>query len=514
MKSTSKTIYQDITPYSFLLLGLLGLTLFSGIILSSSLVSADNDSVVDEISITVPVSCTLSGTGMTSHTAEIANGTYTPDIGTTTLKAFCNDNEGFAIYAIGYTDNEDGKNVLTSSTLGSIYDIETGTATSGDDSQWAMKLSTIANPTPTYPIIIAGSTDDTDKEQGDPDYSTFQEVPDDYTLVAKRTAGTDIGTNAEGATLKSTHQAYISKTQPAGTYTGQVKYTLVHPHTAEKPQKPLTCNPSGTTISSIVCMQDINSANKSSILSSMTEDNQYTLTDKRDGKTYTIAKLKDGNIWMTQNLDHDIVTDGSVIYDNTTTDLGWNSSTNSYDAASWIPSTATSTTIFNESYSNPQSYDPGELYWNGVVTSGSTNQISTTGEPHYHLGNYYNWTAAVALNNNTFYPQTEATQSICPTGWTLPNNSSYQNLIRQYGWSSHQMVNPSIWNTAIKTPLSGYILYNLEWVGYEGSFWTSELTDLDFGQGDYLSIDYNDNVYVGTRSLVTAYGSSIRCLTR
>ena len=31
-------------------------------------------------------------------------------------------------------------------------------------------------------------------------------------------------------------------------------------------------------------------------------DTQYTLRDTRDGKTYTVAKLKDGNCWMTKNL--------------------------------------------------------------------------------------------------------------------------------------------------------------------------------------------------------------------
>ena len=93
--------------------------------------------------------------------------------------------------------------MLTNSTLGSTYDIETGTAITGNDSQWAMKLSTVTSPTPTYPIIIAGSTDDTEKEQGDPDFTTFQEVPDDYAKVSYRTSATDTGTNAEGATLKS-----------------------------------------------------------------------------------------------------------------------------------------------------------------------------------------------------------------------------------------------------------------------------------------------------------------------
>lgn len=217
-------------------------TIISGLILSSASVSADNDSVVDEINITVPVSCTLSGTGQNSHNAEINNGQYNSAIGETTLKAFCNDNNGFAIYAIGFTDNEDGKNVLTNATLGSTYDIETGTAITGNNSQWAMKLSIVTSPTPAYPIIIAGSTDDAEKEQGDPDFTTFQSVPDDYTLVAKRTSGTDTGTSAEGATLKSTYQAYISQAQPAGTYTGQVKYTLVHPYTADPPEKPFACS--------------------------------------------------------------------------------------------------------------------------------------------------------------------------------------------------------------------------------------------------------------------------------
>ena len=67
---------------------LLGVTSVLGMVLASSRVSAEDPSVVDQINITVPVSCTMSGTGMQSHNAEIANGTYTPDIGSTTLHAF------------------------------------------------------------------------------------------------------------------------------------------------------------------------------------------------------------------------------------------------------------------------------------------------------------------------------------------------------------------------------------------------------------------------------------------
>lgn len=229
---------QNINP-SFMIVGaLLSTTLLLGAILTSVKVSAD-DPTVENVSVTVSTSCTMTGTG-TNHTATTVNGiVYSgQDLGLTTLKAFCNDSNGFAIYAIGFTDDEDGKNVLTSSTLGSSHDIQTGTNTSGNSS-WAFKLGTVSSPTPTYPIIIAGSTGDTLKQTGDTDYSSYAEIPDDYAKVAYRTASTDVGSSAEGSTLTADYQVFIGNTQPAGTYIGQVKYVLVHPSTAAKPVAPL-----------------------------------------------------------------------------------------------------------------------------------------------------------------------------------------------------------------------------------------------------------------------------------
>ena len=210
--------------FSYIPVVLCGAMLLLTLLMTSTAVSADDDtSVVDQINITVPIACTISGTGQNSHNATINNGQYDSAVGETIIKAFCNDSEGFAIYAVGFTDDEYGKNVLSSSTLGSTFDIATGTTPSGANSNWAMKLSTITNPEPTYPIVIENN------------YDSFQEVPDEYTMVAKRESGTDIGTGAEGSALRSTYQVYISSTQPSGTYTGQVKYTLIHPNDANPP---------------------------------------------------------------------------------------------------------------------------------------------------------------------------------------------------------------------------------------------------------------------------------------
>ena len=205
--------------YICILTVLSSLTFLSGSILSSAKVSAD-DSVVDQVTITVPVSCSLSGTGMNTHNAEVLNGTYEQNIGTTTLKAYCNDTNGFSIFATGFTGDVVGatnSNKLVGTSVTSNATIATGTATSGDTSNWAMKLATPTSPAPTYPITIATGFD------------AYHAVPNNYTRVAYRASGTDIGQVAEGSTLTTTYAAYISRTQYADTYSGKVKYTLIHP---------------------------------------------------------------------------------------------------------------------------------------------------------------------------------------------------------------------------------------------------------------------------------------------
>ena len=214
---------------------LVAITAFSFVALTLPSVLAD-DGFVDVITINVPVSCSLAASGMNTHTATIQNGNTMSDIGTTNVKVTCNDNTGYALYAIGYTNDEYGNNKLTNATLGSTHDIITATTVTTGTSSWAMKLTKTAN---SYTPIIAGSTDDANRQTGDPDFSGYTAVPEEYTKVAYFPSSTDIGSGASGSNLTTTYRAYISQTQPAGTYIGQVKYTLVHPSTAGKPVTPL-----------------------------------------------------------------------------------------------------------------------------------------------------------------------------------------------------------------------------------------------------------------------------------
>ena len=194
---------------------LVAVTLVAGAFLMNPKAIASD--AVDDVSITVPVACTISGTN-TAHTANVVNGTYEDDIGTTTIKAYCNDSEGFAIYAAGYTGDEIGgtnSTKLVGTAASSNATIVTGTAISGNTSNWAMKLATDTNAT--YALTL------------DNGYGIYSTVPNAYTKVAHRDGMTDVGASATGSTLTTTYAAYISGTQLADTYTGKVIYTMVHP---------------------------------------------------------------------------------------------------------------------------------------------------------------------------------------------------------------------------------------------------------------------------------------------
>ncbi len=481
---------------------LVSLTTISGLLLSSTITHADgNTSSSDAVSVTVDTACTMTGgptgesTTDNTYTATIDPGTYS-EISGSKLVTLCNDNLGYSLYAIGFSgDSYDSATHTDLIGSGSIGNIQTGT--SGTNSYWAMKLEAVSGVTP--PTILN-------------DFDNYHVIPSSYTQIAKQETATGSPTDA-GASVQTKYKVNISSSQTAGTYQGKVKYTMVHPNTAPAPTPPpapsADCN---TPVPNLTYMQDLNSSNKATVLTSMTEDSQYYLRDKRDEKPYCVAKLKDGNIWMTQNLDHDIKTDGSVAYTPATTDV----------LSTWTPSTATyptGTTTWNGSTTAPESYDPGELYWSG--TPDDTTPVST-GNSHYHLGNYYNWTAAVAMNNSSSYTtdQQDVNQSICPANWTLPKSGnvvttsgSFQYLVTQYGWdsSSGTMTNPNIWNSPIKASLSGFWGGSLGYVGSLGTFWSPMVLDSYLSYSLYAfsggGVDPDGGVSRGG-------GLSVRCLAR
>ena len=506
--------------------GLIILTLVSSIFLSSTIVSTE-DVHVSNVNVAVPVSCEISGEGNTSHSAVVNNGTYREDIGKTTLTVFCNDASGFAIYAAGYTGDVIGETDSTKLIgIASDLKISTGTYVQGTttDSVWSMKLTKVTDTSEAY------NPNNLTIENG---FSSYSAVPNAYTKVASFSSTTDL---TLGSKLETTYAAYVSGLQRTDTYVGKVKYTIVHPASAEAP---VACNTNAATIGKALCMQDFTGPNRSAIIASMVQDQQYTIKDKRDGKTYTIAKLADGNVWMNQNLDLDL--DSTRVYTNEDTDIGYNATTGEYDTATWIPSKATYATNDNTwewSTTTLESYDPGNVYWSGVYDwtayynscdnnsencdeslNPETSAFVSSGIPQYKLGNFYNWTAAVAMNDSSEYltDGIDVNQSICPAGWTLPKNGTgdgtFYDLWGEYGLSSSaDNGTNSLWGSPLYYPVAGAWRGSFFSVGKDSYYWTSVVAGDRYAYGSDINGRYNHAYPNGGGGRIS--GSSIRCIVR
>ena len=432
----SKTIYS-----------LIGVTAVSVAVLNIPATTATSASSQAQASVNVHTTCSMTATVNTAHNATLISGTYSsgdyPDgIGKTTIQTFCNDQSGYAIYAIGFTNNQLGSTVLKGASLSSDYDIATGTATSGDTSSWAMKISAVSG---TYaPTINNG-------------YSSFSTVPSSWTKVASLTSSTDsTSTTNIGSKIETTYAAYISNAQPAGTYSGQVKYALVHP---------------SVTPESYV-MQDVADWGNN-----LLPGVQYNATDSRDGKEYTVALLEDGNVWMTKNLD---LAGGTTL-----TPANSNVTTN-YT----LPASRTSA---NGGVTLDGGFD------NDAVADVYNSNSTTCGDnrPCY---SYYSHAAATAGTNQS--SGGEAVSDICPKGWKLPTRAEFEALMSLYTTGVALTASPfyGVYNGAYDRGsfLSG---------GEFGSYWSSTISDAEDAQGAGFNSSMAD---IGESD--KNFGFSVRCI--
>ena len=395
----------DFFYYAFrnILLVSIPLLVVCSIVLSHlSFHSSATGSGTDQIQFSLSVSCTLSSVVDSAHTKEITNGTYHSDVGKTTITTLCNDGNGYSVYANGYSNNKEGNTKLINAEHPE-YSIDTGLATSGLTSAWAMKLNNIPDdPSPTPPVI-------------EPAYNnTYGLVPQYWTRVASRPSGTtDMD---EGSSFATTYAIYTTSNQHAGTYNGQVKYVLTHPSTQPY----------------VYYMQEVDKWKNTIAL-----EESVQAIDMRDGKKYWVTKLKDGNIWMTQNLDLDIGGANTAPLNSNNTDISTTASgsgvyTDGYSVNNgiytWIPENSTTNSSWTNSVTKEYSYDPGNIYPDNLVSQ----QIAGS---HGLSGNFYNWTAAIASNNSVNISSNGAANSVCPKNWRLPNydDKELDNLFAIYG---------------------------------------------------------------------------------
>ena len=375
-----KPLLRTLTP----LLLMLGLTSLAFVVLSATRTHAAETATA---SVTVPVSCTITATPSNGGNATMNGGTYNAAAVETTLSAACNDNGGYSVYAIGYSGDASGDSNSTSmigpSVGGTPLLIPSCTgdncaSTAPDSSRWAMKLTSISGTS--TPTILGG-------------YDGFSSIPLESTKVITYPSSTSIGDRSE---TKATYAVAISSAQPSGTYTGKVKYTIVHPNYA---------NADGT----LPTMQDATSSSLAELMPNTGDST--TLVDSRDGKSYTVAKLADGKYWMTSNLD---LAGGTALSpadtDVTTTYI------NGFTSGNGL--TKSGNTIVLPSSSSSFSTSDNNL---AVVYNSGRTECTSPG-----CYSYYSFPAATlgAKRSNGSTKETRigynTAASICPKGWRLP----------------------------------------------------------------------------------------------
>lgn len=200
------------------------------------------------------------------------------------------------------------------------------------------------------------------------------------------------------------------------------------------------------------------------------------LIDRRDTKSYWVAKLDDGNCWMTQNLALNL--NGKTL---TTSD--------SDVSANWSGASGVSSALWGDTGANV-------IKW----------YASGTGSGRASYGNHYSWEAATAGTGSKVTTNgANASNSICPKNWKLPTKDQFVTLAGG--------LNPvTIQAAPYYFVFGGYVNSgSLTNAGERGYYWSSTANNsttsayvLSFHSGS-VNPSSNYNRYIGM---------SVRCLVQ
>ena len=390
---------------------------------------------------------------------------------TANLKVTTNNTTGYAVYMQTADDSSELKatNPQVRERISPVTGVMTSEDYTSNLNQWGYAIgSTVSNDAEYRAVPKAGEaaivkTEGISRE-------------DDYALSFAVAVGSDL---------------------PAGLYTNQLLVSVV--------ANPIEVR----SLNDITYMQEMTSE----ICSITFENETKQLIDTRDGKSYWVAKLKDGNCWMTQNLALTAPEGGRKLTPSDT-DI----------TEEWtLPETMTETGRWSDAD------DKAILSMN--VDNG--------------IGTYFTFHAATA--------QTEqigdiVAGSVCPKGWRLPlagtnynnTNGSYYNLLNAYGLTEQTKSVAGNYNVTLpdgntitsaitteqyaltgeplKIQRSGIVVATTGEISYEyasGQLWSS----VKFGNEQTYALSYDggggvETSYNNVWFSLARFGKPVRCVAK
>lgn len=276
---------------------------------------------------------------------------------------------------------------------------------------------------------------------------------------------------ADYETTTVTFGAKIGYNLPAGDYEDDIKFTAYvngvdgGPEDGTKPGEP-GVDPDSDKMQAFDC-------------STLEASTSRTLIDKRDGNEYTVAKLADGRCWMTQNL-----------------------------------------RLAGKTISNADSDTFSTIEIPNNNWSSSTDQAAKRDNAYtYVIDNdshdvLYNYAAATAGSIKGQSNSTQATESICPTGWTIPTMAEYENLLSVAGISMNSAGAATMRAEPYNYTIPGYVMYNsstLQMSGSQTYYWTATAYDTNYRKALLMQ---SNQVHTSAGAMNRYFGLPVRCIAR
>ena len=280
--------------------------------------------------------------------------------------------------------------------------------------------------------------------------------------------------------------AKASNTQASGTYNGVINFTAVS-NIAPMSLLDSFIASDAEQLNGYYKMQDMTSNICGAVDDSLIPS-ELQLIDERDNKLYWVAKLADGNCWMTQSLD---IAGGTEI----TAQL------------SDIPANYTLSIAngFQEGNKLPESSQIGFSNNTQAYVFNTGNNTDNCASPGCY--SYYSWHAATVGSGINITENNDAPYSICPKNWKLPNSQSdFDKLTRAYG-SFYSQAGP---NTTPNFLISRCYSNGAFCSGSYGNYWSSTPNSVNVARNFYFN---SSNANPGGRADYR-YGFNIRCIAR
>ena len=456
-----------------------------------------------------------SGTGNTDNTGNSSsfstiistvNIAFTPESGSASLTPIFADGASakYSIKATVGVENSGGYTVYLGSNKSELTGKNTGATINGVTS--SSTYEELPLNTWGYNAI-----------EGETPGATFSKVPTNNRgdIIASNNSS---NIKEDNKTFTLSFAAHIGNDKPADTYENEITLSVV--------SSPLEI----TNDFGILTMQEMTSQVCSNA-KDLDEDGEISaqLEDTRDGKYYWVNKLADGKCWMTQNLDLDLSTSVALTPEDSDVSARWTPgyTTATQAAASTISTSTTSQyswslgdyRITNPTTSSDCGYPKNDasqcisqftVYTTPTTANGDANA-------HYILGNHYAWNAATAGTGGSI-TSGQATGSICPKGWKLPESNvatagSFGGLINTGSIGADVVKLTSAPYYFVR---GGYVQQNtanlFSYAGTTGVYWPS--TPSSTGSYAYHLVFSSTGNINPSGSSARNYGASVRCIAR